>query len=92
MKTLEITTRFMIANKTDEIFDEMASHYGMDVICSQAVDFEEALFSNGFINAMENDLIPILGSEHLAHEQKSEQEYHHFILNDKCYVIYFEEK
>lgn len=89
MKTTKVHTRFMDGNKTTEVFDILSEHYGMNVVCNHKIDYEAAIFSNGFINAIEDGLIPILGSEHESFKQKQDKEYHHFILNDECYVVYF---
>lgn len=91
MKTREITTRFMRANKTDEVFDMMVEEFGMPEMCNAKIDFNEALFSNGFIYACENGMMPILGSEKETFENTGDQEYHHLIFNEVCYSVFFKE-
>ena len=78
--------------KTVEVFDVLADHYGMGVICSHGFDYENAIFSNGFILAMESGMMPVLGTEEVSLPgRKNGNEFHHVILNDECYKVYFEE-
>lgn len=82
----------MQGNKTSEVFDLMADHYGMGVVCSDEIDWSEAIFSDGFILAMDSDLMPILGSHEVSlGARKNDTEFHHIIFNDECYKVYFEE-
>jgi hypothetical protein len=83
----------MDGNKTTEVFELMCEEYGMNAMCCETqFDYEEAIFSNGFIHAMENGMMPILGSEREEHERKrNNEEYHHFIHEGECYVVYFKE-
>jgi hypothetical protein len=90
MEVQKINTRFMQGNKTEEVFDLLADYYGMAEVCNNEIDFCECIYSDGFIRAIEQDsLIPVLGSHQLNEERKTEQEYHHFIYNENCYIIYF---
>lgn len=91
LNTTNYSTRFMDGNKCDDVFDIMVDNYSMMDVCNSSIDFCEAIFSNGFIFAMENGMMPILGSEMCTFESKHEQEYHHVIFEDKCYVMYFKE-
>lgn len=91
METLKVNTRFMQGNKTDEIFDILSNEYGMGVVCSSKIDWCESIFSNGFILAVESGMIPILGTEKISdYKNRNGKEFHHFIFNDECYIIYFE--
>ena len=93
MTTTDITTRFMRGNKTPEVFEEMSCVYGMGELCNHFIDYDQAIFSDGFISAMENDMMPILGSEkQTGRHNHGDKEYHHLISNDVCYVVYFTEK
>jgi len=91
MKTEKINTRFMQGNKDIdcEIFDIMIDNYGHEkVLLENDINFEDAIYSNGFIHAIENGLIPTL--ELISSiESKRPQEYHHIIINDECYIMYF---
>jgi hypothetical protein len=92
IQTTTVNTRFMNANKSDDVIDILEDHYGSSELYNGEIDFCEALFSNGFILAMENGLIPVLGTHELAHKRiNGGQEYHHFIFEDKCYHIFFTE-
>lgn len=82
----------MEANETTEVFDILADEYGMGAACSSKIDWCEALFSNGFILAIENNMIPVLGTEKVSdYTNRNGEEFHHFLYNDECYVIYFKE-
>lgn len=91
-------TRFMNANQDTEgvVFDLMTEHYGMSETCNNDFDYCEALFSDGFVLAIRmDDMIPVLGSEIKIEEwdkRHGGREYHHAILNDECYVVFFKEK
>ena len=89
METTQINTRFMRANRTEDVFDFLAEHYSMAEICADEISYSEALFSNGFIHACENGKMPILGSHDDTSCIKGADEYHHLIYDDKCYVVFF---
>lgn len=90
MNTIRVNTRFMQGNKTDEIFDLLADYYGMGAVCSDEIDWCEAIFSDGFILAIKSGLIPILGSQEVSFgARNSDVEFHHIIYNEECYKIYF---
>jgi len=92
LKVEQVNTRFMRGNKTSEVFDAVADYYGMGVVCSDEIDYAEAIFSDGFILAMENDLMPIIGSHEVSLQgRKGDVEFHHIIFNDECYKVYFED-
>ena len=92
MNIQKINTRFMQGNKCSEVFDLLADHYGMSKVSHNKIDFEECIFSDGFIRAIENDaMIPVLDSQKLDCEKKTNQEYHHFIFENECYIIYFKD-
>ena len=93
----KVQTRFMSANQDTEsiIFDLMADTYGMSETCNNDFDYSDALFSDGFVLAIEMDqMIPVLGSEIKVEDwdkRHGGREYHHAILNDECYVVFFKE-
>ena len=92
MTTKKVNTRFMQGNKTTEVFDILANEYGMGAVCSDSIDWCEAIFSDGFILAIENGMIPVLGSEEISGgARKNDEEFHHIVLNKECYKIYFKE-
>lgn len=92
MTTRKVTTRFMQGNKTEEVFDILADEYGMGAVCCDEIDWCEAIFSNGFILAMESGMMPILGSQEISiGGRKNDVEFHHIIFNNECYKIYFKE-
>ena len=92
MNIKRVNTRFMEGNKTDEVFDLLADHYGMREVCNGNIDWCEAIFSNGFILAIKNGMIPVLGSEkESVGPRYGENEFHHFIYEDICYKIDFKE-
>lgn len=91
METRQINTQFMRANKTDEVFDMLVDEHGMGIMCNHEIDYNEALFSNGFIYACENGMTPILGSHQDTFENKGDEEYHHMIFDGVCYNVFFKE-
>ena len=91
MKTRNTTTRFMNGNidVDGEIMDILTAEYGMAAVMECEIDFSDAIYSDGFIHAIENDLIPQIDTIAKSFENKKSGEYHHVIYNDECYVIYF---
>lgn len=91
MKTRNTTTRFMNGNidVDGEILDILTAEFGMAVIMECEIDFSDAIYSDGFIHAIESGLIPQIDTISKSFESKKEGEYHHVIYNDECYVIYF---
>ncbi len=80
----------MQGNKCDQMIDILADEYGMGAICNHEIDFAEALYSDGFINAVENGLIPNINDvDDCTSNKKGDKEYHHIIINDKCFIMYF---
>lgn len=77
-------------NVTSAVFDKMVEVHGMGAVCAHVVDYEAASFSDGFIGAVRRGLLPIMGSEELSPATQKGREYHHFLLNDECYVAYFD--
>ena len=91
MKTRNTTTRFMNGNidVDGEILDILTAEFGMAAVMECEIDFSDAIYSDGFIHAIENGLIPQIDTIAKSFESKKEGEYHHVIYNDECYVIYF---
>jgi len=84
-----INTRFMQGNKDNEgiVLDVLLNAYGKAAILSD-IDFDNAIYSNGFISAIENGLIPELNTIP-SYLPKKDKEYHHIIINDECFIMYF---
>ncbi len=91
MKTRKTTTRFMNGNidVDGEILDILTAEYGMAVAMECEINFDDAIYSDGFVHAIESGLIPQIDTISKSFERKKEGEYHHLIYNDECYVIYF---
>ena len=91
MKTRNTKTRFMNGNidVDGEVFDILSSEFGMAAVCECEIDFDDAIYSDGFVHAIENGLVPQIDTISKSFESKKEGEYHHLIYNDECYVIYF---
>jgi len=73
------------------ILDILIEEHGHAAVYSSNIDFSEAIYSNGFIEAIEDDKIPMLKlyptDSHRFYNELSE--YHHIIVNDECYNVYF---
>ena len=91
MKTLKVNTRFMQGNKDLEgvIIDALIENCGHESVLMSDFDFDEAIYSDGFINAIEKGLKPTMNITE-SFNAKGNEEYHHVIINDTCYVMYFE--
>ena len=92
MTTRDKQTRFMNGNidLDGEVLDILVEKYGHGIVYSCGFDFSDALYSDGFVTAIEDDLTPIIDSITPSYIRKSEDEYHHVIFNNECYVMYFE--
>ena len=85
----KVNTRFMSGNKDNEgvVFNVLMNAYGKGAILSD-IDFDNAIYSNGFVSAIESGLIPELEIIP-SFMPKKDKEYHHVIINDECYIMYF---
>lgn len=94
MRTQKINTRFMQGNKDIDgvIFDVVCDKIGIERAMNIDFDFDNAIYSNGFINAIENGLTPdfstIKTSNSISNNQNN-TEYHHVIVGGNCCVVYF---
>ena len=91
MKTRKINTRFMVGNIDVEgvISDIISNEYGCGVVYSSGFSFDDAIYSDGFISAIEKGLIPNIEMIEPSHTVRKSQEYHHMIIDDVCYNVYF---
>ena len=89
------TTRFMSGNidLDGEILDILVAEHGHGDVYSSDFDTDNAIYSDGFIEAIEDGKIPMLElfpiDSHRFHNDL--EEYHHVIINDECYNVYFKE-
>ena len=84
IKTRKINTRFMNGNiDVDGVIADIINNE-FSFVC-----WDHAIFSDGFISAIEDGLIPQINTIELSCKAKSYGEYHHFIYEDECYVVYF---
>jgi hypothetical protein len=92
ISTRKVNTRFMSGNLdiNNDIFYILVDKYGMGKLMNNIIDYNEAIYSDGFIRAIEDGKTPILDSEVESWKPKSGSEYHHLIYDDICYVVYFE--
>jgi len=93
LRTRKKQTRFMNGNIDVDgvIFDILVDNYGMSEVCSSNFDAENAIYSDGFIRAVESGKIPTL-ELHFTDSHRffnDLEEYHHVIINDECYNVYF---
>ena len=66
------------------IFDLFVNEYGMWAVCNSGISFDEAIYSDGFISAIENGWMPKL---ELKSSTQRINEYHHVIINGECYSM-----
>jgi len=94
MKTIAVPTRFMNAQRDVDgvIVDILVEKYGAkEVLLDTNIDWDAALFSSGFIHAIESGLTPVLSSIKKEEIHIAENfEYHHLLTEDFCYKVYFE--
>lgn len=75
-----------------DIVDILAENYSYGEIFSCEIDFNEAIFSSGFVHALELGLVPDLNKIEETGLRVRHGEYHHVIYEDKCYNVYFKEE
>lgn len=95
LNTRNKTTRFMNGNidLDGDIFNILVDEHGMKSVLDSDFDTDNAIYSNGFIKAIETGKIPMLELHQTdSHRSYNElNEYHHVIINDECYNVYFKE-
>lgn len=92
MTTRKVDTRFMRGNIDVDgcIFDILVDNFGMSAVCNSTISFDEAIYSDGFICAIEEGKVPTSLEVIENCKKNTSKEYHHVIYNDECYVMYFE--
>jgi len=75
------------------ILDILVTEHGHSLVYSSDFDTDNAIYSDGFISAIEEDKIPMLELHPTdSHTYFNElEEYHHVIINDECYNVYFKD-
>lgn len=73
------------------ILDILIQEYDHKRVIFHEIDFSDAIYSNGFISAIERGAIPQIEGIHPSYQRKREGEYHHLIFNDECYCVYFKD-
>lgn len=93
METRKVETRFMSGNIDLDgvIFDTLISEHGHAAVFSSDFDTDNAIYSDGFIRAIKNGMIPMLELHTTdSHRFLNDfEEYHHVIINDECFNVYF---
>lgn len=74
-----------------DILNILIEEHGQSEVMLSDFDTDNAIYSDGFISAIEEGKIPMLElfptNSHRFHNELSE--YHHVIINDECYNVYF---
>ena len=74
-----------------DILDILFDAHGQKAVLESDFDTDKAIYSNGFISAIEEGKIPMLKlyptDSHRFHNEL--EEYHHVIINDECFNVYF---
>lgn len=88
-------TRFMIGNidLDGDIFNILVDEHGIKKVLDSNFDTDLAIYSNRFISAIEAGKVPMLElyptGSHRFHNDL--QEYHHVIIGDECFNVYFKD-
>ena len=73
------------------VFDILIEEHGQKAVLNSDFDTDNAVYSDGFIAAISDGKIPMLElhktDSHRFHNEL--KEYHHVIINDECYNVYF---
>jgi hypothetical protein len=95
LKTRNKETRFMNGNIDidGEILNILINEHGQKAVYSSDFDTDNAIYSDGFISAIEEGKIPMLELHSTDSQRRFNQleEYHHVIINDECYNVYFKD-
>lgn len=95
MKVRKTQTRFMNGNIDVDgiVADILTDNHGQKAFLTSDFDTDNAIYSDGFIKAIESGLIPCLEllptDSHRFYNEN--EEYHHVIINDVCYNVHFKE-
>jgi|14BtaG_2_1085337.scaffolds.fasta_scaffold00903_11 hypothetical protein len=84
-------TQFMNGNiDVDYVIMDIMSDNGVDVL--NGWDYDNAIYSDGFIDAINDGKIPLekLYPTDSYRFSNKNTEYHHIIFGDECYNVYFE--
>lgn len=95
LNTRNKATRFMNGNidLDGDILNILINEYGQKEVLFSDFDTDNAIYSDGFIRAIENGKTPMLELCPLSSTQFHNElkEYHHVIINDECFNVYFKE-
>lgn len=93
LRTRKQSTRFMNGNidVDGEILNILIAEYGQMEVLMSDFDADNAIYSDGFIDAIKDGKIPTLEllptDSHRFYNDL--EEYHHVIINDECFNVYF---
>lgn len=82
----------MNGKKINNIIDLLSENYNIAEIFGCEIDFEEAVYSSGFVNALEEGLVPDLSRIYPSFTPTYYGEYHHLMYNNECYKVYFKNR
>lgn len=71
------------------IFDLLVDNFGMKEVCECGISFDDVIFSDGFINSINCGRLPVELKVYESFLPKKDNEYHHVIINNECFVMYF---
>lgn len=70
--------------------DILIETHGVKAFVESGIDFDNAIYSDGFLDAIEDGLVPTLELHKNTHKAGYIQdEYHHICINGDCYKMYF---
>lgn len=72
------------------VYGVIENNYSFKEIMESGIDFDNAIYSNGFISAITDGLVPVLELKPTIYSAGALQdEYHHICINDECFKMYF---
>jgi hypothetical protein len=91
----EVKISFMNGNKDLDglVYDTLCENYSQKDLLKCNINFDDAIYSNGFIDAIINGLVPNLELHStVSNAGYLQDEYHHIFIGEKCFKMYFTEK
>ena len=74
------------------VYSIIENNYSLKEIIESEIDFDNAVYSDNFIKAIKDGLVPVLELHNtIENAGYLQDEYHHICINNECYKMYFKE-